>query len=97
MPIEDAYVEVWQNGVLVADGYTDATGRFTTDLLEGTYLIRISKAGYATIEKTETIARSTELIVNLPYLPPGGVGSDAGYHATNDLTAPLPNPSVSYV
>ena len=66
MPIEDAHVEVYKDGVLVAEGYTDAEGKFSTPLAPGDYLIRVSKAGFATIEKTETLARSTELIVNLP-------------------------------
>jgi len=97
MPIEDAYVEVWQNGILIADGYTDATGRFTTSLLEGTYLIRISKAGYDTIEKTETIARSTELIVNLPTAAPGGVWDVIEDWDSVEFAADLDAPGVELV
>jgi len=112
MPIEDAHVEVYKDGALVAEGYTDATGRYTTSLDAGTYLVRISKTGYATIEKTETLARSTELVVNLPDLPPVGVVGASAFHAVQAsapvletaaatlasryLTAALENPTVTY-
>lgn len=71
--IENALVEIIQAGVTVKSGYTDANGKYSTVLGAGTYTIRISKEGYKTIEKTETLSYPTELMVNLPaFLPPEG-------------------------
>jgi len=64
--IEDALVEIIQDSTVIKSGYTDENGKYTTVLGAGTYTIRISKAGYRTIEKTETLAYPTELMVNLP-------------------------------
>lgn len=64
-PIEDALVEIIQGGSTVKSGYTDADGKYQTTLGPGTYTIRISKTGYQTAEKTETLNYSTELMVNL--------------------------------
>lgn len=74
MPIEGAHVEVFKDGVLVAEGYTDADGKWTQRLLAGTYHIIVSKTGYTTIEKTETLVRRTDLIVNLPTFGVEAVG-----------------------
>lgn len=64
--IEDALVEIIQDSIVVKSGYTDVNGKYTTVLGAGTYTIRISKTGYRTIEKTETLSQPTELMVNLP-------------------------------
>jgi len=64
--IEGALVEVIQAGMTVQSGYTDSIGKYVTVLGSGIYTIRISKTGYRTIEKTETLTQPTELMVNLP-------------------------------
>jgi len=64
--IEGVHVEVFKDGALVKEGYTDADGKYNTTLVAGTYLIRLSKTGYTTVEKTEVIPRDAELMVNLP-------------------------------
>jgi len=64
--IENALVEIIQDSIVVHSGYTDVNGKYTTVLGAGTYTIRISKDGYRTIEKTETLSQPTELMVNLP-------------------------------
>ena len=64
--IEGALVEIIQNSTVVKSGYTDAQGKYSTILGLGTYKIRISKTGYDTVEKTETLSYPTELMVNLP-------------------------------
>lgn len=64
--IENALVEIIQSGVTVKSGYTDSNGKYTTVLGAGTYTICISKTGYKTITKTETLQYATELMVNLP-------------------------------
>jgi len=64
--IENALVEIIQDSTVVKSGYTDANGKYATVLGAGTYKIRISKSGYRTIEKTETLAYPSELMVNLP-------------------------------
>jgi len=66
MPIADAKVEIFKDSELIYTGYTDSNGKFTKTLEAGIYTIRISKTGYLTIEKTEELVRSTELMVNLP-------------------------------
>mgnify|MGYP001052222782 CR=1 FL=1 len=73
MPIEDALVEVYKDGELWASGLTDSTGRWSCTLVAGSYTIIISKTGYQTITKSETVGFNTELIVNLPTAAPGGV------------------------
>jgi len=66
--IENALIEIIQDDTVVKSGYTDEDGKYTTVLGAGTYLIRISKDGYTTIEKTETLNYPSELMVNLPEL-----------------------------
>lgn len=66
MPIAEAKVEIYKDSELIYTGYTDSNGKFNHTLEAGTYTIKISKTGYMTIEKTETLTRSTELMVNLP-------------------------------
>jgi len=90
--IADVLVEIIRAGVVVKSGYTDANGKYSTVVGAGTYTIRLSKAGYQTIEKTETLAYSSELMINLPdaYPPPyvSGIG------AISTLGA-FPNPTLS--
>ena len=64
--IEDVLVEIYKDDVLVASGYTDENGTYKTYLEAGTYEIVLSKEGYNTITKNETLTRNTELMVNLP-------------------------------
>jgi len=66
MPIVGALVQVFKDSELIASGYTDSEGKWSYTLEAGTYLIRISKTGYSTIEKTEVVATRTQLFVNLP-------------------------------
>jgi len=66
MPIENAKIEIYEDSELIETGYTDVYGKYHTTLSAGTYRIVISKTGYETIEKTETITKTTELMVNLP-------------------------------
>lgn len=63
--IENALVSIAQAGIVVKSGLTDSTGKYSTVLGAGTYTITISKTGYETIVKTETLAQATELMVNL--------------------------------
>ena len=64
--IEDAKVEIYKDSVLIKTGYTDANGTYKTYLEAGDYVIVLSKEGYNTVTKTETLTRNTELMVNLP-------------------------------
>lgn len=64
--IAGVHVEVFKDSTLVKEGYTDENGKWTDTLEAGTYLIRLSKTGYTTVEKTETIPRDMQLMVNLP-------------------------------
>jgi len=66
MPIQNAKVEIYKDSTLIETGYTDVYGKYHTTLSAGTYRIVISKTGYETIEKTETVTKTTELMVNLP-------------------------------
>jgi len=66
LPIVNAKVEIWKDGVLIDTLYTDSEGRANKTLEIGEYEIIISKTGYQTITKTETISTRTELMVNLP-------------------------------
>jgi len=66
MPIVNAKVEIYKDSELIVTGYTDSEGKFSTALNAGTYRVVISKEGYATQEKTETLSKYTELMVNLP-------------------------------
>jgi len=66
MPIANAKVEIYKNDVLIATGYTDADGKYTYPLEAGDYRIVISKTGYNTVTKEETIGTRTQLVVNLP-------------------------------
>ena len=66
MPISGALVEIYKNELKIKEGYTDENGKYSTTLDAGVYRIVVSKAGYNTIEKTETIGATTELLVNLP-------------------------------
>jgi len=87
MPIANAKVEIFKDTELIYTGYTDENGRFTKMLDAGTYKIRISKEGYLTVEKTETLTRSTELMVNLPselYL--GGYTYEVSVYAGVDIS-----------
>lgn len=59
-------VSIYLSGVLVRTGTTDVTGKYATVIGPGVYDIVLSKAGYKTITKHETIAYATELMVNLP-------------------------------
>lgn len=64
--IEDVKVEIYLGGILITTGYTDALGTYKTNVAAGDYVIVLSKDGFNTITKTETITRPTELMVNLP-------------------------------
>jgi len=66
MPIANAKVEIYKDSTLIATGYTDSEGRFSYTLDVGTYTIIISKTGYQTVTKTETVSTRTQLVVNLP-------------------------------
>lgn len=66
MPIVNAKVEIWKDGVLIDTLYTDSQGKARKTLDVGAYSIIISKTGYNTITKNETISTRTELLVNLP-------------------------------
>lgn len=68
--IEGALVEIIQDSTVIKSGYTDSNGKYTTAIGAGTYKIRISKTGYKTIEKNETLTQATELMVNLPEMIP---------------------------
>ena len=90
--IEGALVEIIQDSTVIKSGYTDANGKYTTVLGAGTYTIRISKTGWQTIEKTETLAYPTELMVNLPTGYPSPYISGIG--AISTLGA-FPNPTIT--
>ena len=64
--IDNVLVEIIQNDIVIKSGFTDANGRYTTPLEIGTYKIRLSKTGFKTIEKIETLNQPMELMVNLP-------------------------------
>jgi hypothetical protein len=64
--IENVKVEIYLSGILIKTGYTDALGTYKTNVAAGLYTIVLSKDGYNTITKVETITRPTELMVNLP-------------------------------
>ena len=64
--ISNVLVEIIQNDVVIKYGYTDGNGKYTTKLDAGVYKIRLSKTGFKTTEKIETLDCSTELMVNLP-------------------------------
>lgn len=64
--LENVKVEIYLAGVLIKTGYTDALGTYKTNVAAGVYTIILSKTGYNTITKTETITRPSELMVNLP-------------------------------
>lgn len=64
--IEDVKVEIYKNEVLIDTGYTDENGTYKTYIAAGDYVIVLSKDGYNTITKTETITRPSELMINLP-------------------------------
>jgi len=66
MPIANAKVEIYKDSTLITTGYTDSEGRFKYSLDVGTYTIVISKTGYQTITKVETVGTRTQLVVNLP-------------------------------
>lgn len=89
--IEDALVEILEDDVVIKSGYTDEDGKYTTTLGAGTYEIRISKTGYQTITKTETLNYPTEIMVNLPLgrpLPPEytGILAISGRCANNTIS-----------
>lgn len=53
-PIGNAFVQVWQNGNRLDEGYADGDGLFSTSLITGeTYNIKVSCYG-STIDKTIT-------------------------------------------
>jgi len=101
MPIQNAKVEVYKDSELIETGYTDVDGKYHTTLGAGTYRIVISKTGYETIEKTETITKTTELMVNLP-TPPYGLPLDVyltevlSYDYTLGSSDVTPTESISY-
>jgi hypothetical protein len=64
--LENVKVEIYLAGVLIKTGYTDALGTYKTYVAAGDYIIVLSKDGYSTITKTETITRPSEIMVNLP-------------------------------
>lgn len=68
MPIANAKVEIYKDSILITTGYTDSYGKFTYPLDVGDYKIIISKEGYQTVTKEETVSTRTQLIVNLPSL-----------------------------
>lgn len=90
--IEGALVEIIQDSTVVKSGYTDANGKYSTVLGAGTYKIRISKTGYQTIEKTETLAYPSELMVNLPYMVPVETRSGAAFLF---VTGEVGNPEIT--
>jgi len=63
--VEGAKVEIYKAGVLVAWGYTDEEGKFSTKLTPGFYEIKIIW-NRREIVKTELLTQDTELVVNLP-------------------------------
>jgi len=92
--IEGALVEIIQDSTVVKSGYTDAQGKYSTVLGAGTYKIRISKTGYQTIEKTETLAYPSELMVNLPYMFPVEMRSGAAFLF---VTGMVGNPAITTI
>lgn len=90
MPIANAKVEVWKDGVLIQTGYTDVNGKYSTTIEAGTYQIKIIKDGYLTQTKTETITRTSELMVNLASENVlGGYDYDHSVFAGKDLDKAL--------
>jgi len=64
--IVGAKVEIYRANVLIAWGYTDEEGKWSTILSPGVYKVIISKPGYQTVEEILEILRETEFKVRLP-------------------------------
>lgn len=90
--IEGALVEIIQASIVIKSGYTDVNGTYKTVLGAGTYTIRISKTGWQTIEKTETLSYPSELMVNLPCGYPAPYISGIGAIST---IGAFPNPTIT--
>ncbi|WP_415381458.1 carboxypeptidase-like regulatory domain-containing protein [Halosimplex sp. TS25] len=55
-PISEARIEVLQDGSLVENTTTDASGSYVMDLDKGTYTFSVSKSGYKSIKESVTVS-----------------------------------------
>jgi len=86
---KDAKIEIYRDGILVAEGYTDIRGRFAVQLEAGAYEIRITLPDKRTITKYEFIPKDTQLVVNIPpYIYPPSVYQIGQFEKLIQITTP---------
>ena len=77
-PIGGAYVEIYEDGVLIDEGYTDESGMYETSLDEGTYVIVVTYGGYEESSRACVINSSGiiffQLVAICPFCPAIFVG-----------------------
>jgi len=74
IPIPSALVQVYDynTGVLVAQGYTDSSGKIKFTLMPGKYRVVVSKENYESEEQIIDITEQTTATFELEYTPDPG-------------------------